>query len=439
VAATATFIVDLFEQHLDELGFLHGQWRRALQDPDYPLKALGDLEERIRAHLQGVQVPGDKAWPRLLEALDGDDADLVFAAAFALLHCGQPELTGKVLGAFAIVEEEPFAAIAAALSHAPVSPEALEQIRSMLSARPAAHAVAAAEVLAFHDALQLTGDQLRWFVEDEDAAVRRDGWRLAALLGAALPPQAYAAALRDDDQTVADAALHAGAWAGAPGVLSALRHLLDRPATPEQLGALHLLAVVGGPEDLPRLERALDTAELGPLRMHLAASAGSPALVSQLLAAMDDPDPATAAAAGTTFTRLTNLDVESGRREPVAPPGDSPPDEFDAEFQDEVMLPDAAKARCEWERLQPQLGLLPSICRGVDAAEILQPGYATTLDMLSRHELHLRARFTGSWKGTLLVLERFPQVAAAAAPAAPERLGRGAPAPLMQRNRRTAL
>jgi uncharacterized protein (TIGR02270 family) len=182
VAATATFIVDLFEQHLDELGFLQGQWRSALQDPDYTLKSVGDLEERIRAHLQGVQAPGEQAWPRLLEALDGDDPALVFAAACALLHCGRAELTEKVLGAFADAQEERFTAIAAALSHAPVSAEALEQVRSMLSALPPVRAVAAAEVLAFHDALQLTGDQLRWFVEDEDAAVRRGGWRLAALL-----------------------------------------------------------------------------------------------------------------------------------------------------------------------------------------------------------------------------------------------------------------
>ena len=36
------------EEHLEELGFLWGQWRAALTDADYTLPRVGELEERVR-------------------------------------------------------------------------------------------------------------------------------------------------------------------------------------------------------------------------------------------------------------------------------------------------------------------------------------------------------------------------------------------------------
>src|SRR5687768_1642548 len=151
MAVRATYIADLLDTHLEELGFLWGQWRAALRDPDYTLVAVAQLEERIRAHLQGVQVPGEQAVPRLVELLGGDDAELAFAAAYTLLHRNEPERTEAVLAAFAAAEEdEVFQALASALAYAPLRRAVLERLRAQLSARPALRAAAAAEVLAFH-------------------------------------------------------------------------------------------------------------------------------------------------------------------------------------------------------------------------------------------------------------------------------------------------
>jgi uncharacterized protein (TIGR02270 family) len=407
--ARATYIADLLDTNLEELGFLWGRWRAALRDPDYTVIAVAQLEERIRAHLQGVQVPGDLALPRLVELLGDDDADLAFAAAYVLLHRDEPELAEQVLGAFEAAEdEEVFRALASALAYAPLRRAVLERLRALLSARPALRATAAAEVLAFHGALNLTGEQLRWFLEHDDPTARLAGWRLAALLGLQLAPHAYAQALRDDEPAVAAAALEAGAWCGVQGVLPVLRRLAEAPS-PARMGALRLLAVLGTGEDAPRVYALACAAELGPERFRLAGAYGDPRFVPMVLQALADSDPATAAAAGAAFLRLTGVDVASGNRAALAPADGAEPDAFEAEFLEEVTLPDPARAHREWEALRPRLEHVPRLCRGMDVARAQDAGSAERLDMESRHDLLLRQRFHEGWKGTLLNLEAFPQ------------------------------
>lgn len=409
MAARATYIADLLNTHLEELGFLWGRWRAALRDPDYTFVAVAQLEERIRAHLQGVQVPGEQALPRLVELLGGDDAELAFAAAYTLLHRNEPERTQQVLDAFTAAEDdEVFQSLASALAYAPLRRAVLERLRALLSARPALRAAAAAEVLAFHGALDLTGEQLRWFLEDDDAATRLAGWRLAALLGAQVPPESYGRALREEEPAVAAAALEAGAWCGTQAVLPALRRLAEAPS-PERMDALRLLAVLGTAEDAERLYALAKSAELGPARFRLAGAFGDPRFVPMILRSLSDPDPATAAAAGAAFLRLTGVDVSSGRRAALPPADGTEPDEFEAEFLEQATLPDPARAHAEWQKLRPALEPVARLYRGMDAARAQDAESAERLDMESRRDLLLRRRFHEGWKGTLLNLEAFPQ------------------------------
>jgi uncharacterized protein (TIGR02270 family) len=407
-APRATYIADIFEQHLDELAFLWERWRGALRDPRYTLAAVGALEERIRARLHGAGVPGARAWPRLAELLHGPDADLAFSAACVLLRRGDPVQTSAVLDAFAAADDPRFSALAAALAHAPLPPAALDRVRALLSARPARRAAAAAEVLAFHDALGLSSDPLRYFLEDEDAAVRRAGWRLAALSGVQPSPASFAGAMRDAVPSVTQAGLEAGAWCRVPGVLPALRRLAEAPS-PGRMDVLCLLAVLGAPSDAPCIRALAAMEDLGPARFRLAAASGDPALMELILAGMESPDAATAAAAGAAFTRLTGAEAGSGVRATLAPADGHRPDGFDAEFLEAVMLPDASAARREWEALRPTLAHLPRICRGMDASLALG---GDALDMESRRDLLLRRRFHEGWGGTARTLEVFPQAVA---------------------------
>lgn len=407
-AAAPGFLAALWEHHLDELGFLFGQWRGALADSDHTIGSVGELEERIRAHLEGVRVPGEQAIQLLVEALEGDDPDLAFAAAYALASGGDEAAAERVVGAFETAEPEAIQPLALALAYSPLPQPLLGRIRKQLGGAVTDRALAAAEVLAFHRALELSGAELRYFLEHEDPALRVRAWRLAGLVGAAVPAKAYAAALKDEDPAVGYAALEAGAWCGEAGVLPALRQIAEEP-TPERLPALRLLAALGAPGDVPIMERIAGSAALGPERFRVLAAYGHPRLVEPLIAALGDENPKTAAAAGMAFERLTGIDVASNETATERPPEGAEPDEFEAEFLEEVAVPDPELARQAWRRLEPALRGAQRLCRGVDLAGRIDPGALQTLDMESRRDLYLRARLSGAWKGTAVQLEVFPQ------------------------------
>ena len=406
-APPAPFLRSLWDHHLDELGFLFGQWRQALTDRDHTLESVGELEERILAHLDGVRVPGDAALPLLREALAGDDVDLAFAAAFALAGWDAAGAEAVVL-AFEGAEAESLASLTLALAHARIPAAVVPRLRALLGGESAERAIAAAEALAFQGGLELTGPELRYFLEHEDAGVRARAWRLAGLVGAAVPPQAYAAALKDEEPAVRQAALEAGAWCGETGVLRALRHLAESP-TPDVAPALRLLAALGGPAELALVDRIGAAAELGPERFDVVATFGSPALIERLMIALEDPDPKTAAAAGAAFERMTGVDVASNETATARPPEGAEVDEFDAEFLEEVVLPDPRVAREAWSRLGASWSAAGRLCRGVDVSGSPEGPILPGLDMASRRDLYLRARLSGTWTGTAVQLEVFPQ------------------------------
>ena len=148
--------------------------------------------------------------------------------------------------------------------------------------------------------------------------------------------------------------------------------------------------------------------DLGPDRFGLVGSFGHPALIEFLLTEMDGADPAAAAAAGAAFAKMTGHNVDSGRKATV-PPAEAGDDEFEAEFLDEVAVPDPKGAREKWEGLKPRLGQIVRLCGGEDASRGLSAeGYAT-VDMESRWEICLRAKFNGSWAGSSMNLQVFPQ------------------------------
>ena len=78
------------------------------------------------------------------------------------------------------------------------------------------------------------------------------------------------------------------------------------------------------------------------------------------------------------------------------------------EFLDEVKLPSPALAQRHWDKVKGHLAQASRICRGVDVGGRLDPEGFALLDMESRWEACLRARFYGVWSGSPVRLERFP-------------------------------
>jgi len=406
-AGSLTFIPDVLEEHLEELAFLWGRRRSALRDPDYRIREFSDLEERITAHLKGILAVGDMALPLLEETLaEGDGLDL-FAAAYSLLHFGSDTPRARVLDAFSSAGGERLDYLREALCFAPLA-GIQHRIEELFRSGGTVMAAAAAQVLAFHSALRAnTGDIVR-FLHDEEPTVRIQGWRLAGFLGVRADPKTYAAAVRETDPGLRSAALESGAWCGEPGVLAVARRLAESPST-DSLDGLYMLAVLGAPEDYRLMQAVASCAELGPDRFRLVGAYGHPGLMPLLLEALASDDAATASTAGAAFTKMTSLDVESGDRASLTPADGSEPDEFEAEFLDEVMLPDPEKARFYWEALEPKVGHAPRLCRGYDVSRGLDRVAFAALDMQSRWEVCMRARYNGAWDGSPLSLEVFPQ------------------------------
>src|SRR3989449_11130807 len=250
----ATYIPDILEEHIEELAVLWGQRQIAVHDPDYTIRELAHLEDRIAAHLDGVLAVGEVALPLLEETLSDDDPLMVFAAAYALLHTKNPTATARVRDSFGHAQGPVLAALQEALAQAPLNP-GVAPFRELFHGGPAPVGAAAGTILAFHSVLEPTIPQIERLLRHEDAVVRQSGWRLVGYLGVPLDAKTYAAAMRDDDPVVRRAALYAGAWCAQPGVMAVCRKLAAQPA-PDNFDPLELLAILCGPGD-PHVVAAL--------------------------------------------------------------------------------------------------------------------------------------------------------------------------------------
>ncbi len=130
------------------------------------------------------------------------------------------------------------------------------------------------------------------------------------------PPQVEAVSLhlglRDPDPRVRREALLAAVWTRQSWLLAHCRRLANAPApenwATENWDAVHMLAVLGTPAELSCIEAIARAASLGPRRFQAAGAFGHPALVPMLLQAMTSDDPATAAAAGAAFHKMTGCE-----------------------------------------------------------------------------------------------------------------------------------
>jgi uncharacterized protein (TIGR02270 family) len=400
-SSTATFTLEILEELLQELAFLWRQRENALHDSDYTLRELYDLESRISEHLDGILEVGGVALPLLEETLTGDDPSVVFASAYALLHTKNETATRRVRDSFEQAQGDVLAALRDALAQAPLNP-GVAPYRELFHGGPAPLGAAAGTILAFHSALEPTVPQIQRLLQDEDARVRTNGWRLVSYLGVPLDAKTYASAMRDEDPAVRVAALYAGAWSGQQGVLAVCRRLAGQP-TAEDMNSLELLAILGTWEDLPLVAALATMTALGPARLHLVGTYGHPALMELVFANLAVPDPAVAAAAGAAFTKMTGQNIDSDKKATLPPENSSEPGE------EEVTLPDPDVAQRHWKLVKPVLGQAHRLRRGFDVDGALTAEVFGALDMESRWEILLRARFQGKWSGSPLKLETFPQ------------------------------
>ena len=84
------------DQHAEEAAFLWTQRGEAVVSPQYKLRHLARLDERVEAHLDGLRVAGSAGWNTALAQVEGGPGE-VFAASSIAFETGNPEQVNKVI------------------------------------------------------------------------------------------------------------------------------------------------------------------------------------------------------------------------------------------------------------------------------------------------------------------------------------------------------
>ncbi|WP_395700740.1 HEAT repeat domain-containing protein [Aquabacterium sp.] len=382
------YIPELLEVHAADLAFLWDQRRSAMASRRHTLREFGELNERIEAHLQGLLIaPPDALLGLLRPQLAADDRGEAFAAAFALLRANQPMLTALVLDAFERARGPTLDGLCDALSAAPFG-SFIGELQSVFDRAEPRSAVAAAAVLANHRLLTSQSARLPELLLHDDPQVCERAWRAATVTDARDPAPAhtrpYQHALNHPSPRVRHAAWAAAAWTGQAQALPLLRHLAERG----DAVALHWLAVLGGPDDVPRVQQAALALEDAPARCRLLARFGHPSGLNALVRWMASDDAARAAAAGEAFERITGIEVHGERRPlPVAEDADA----FEREMAPLVWLPDADKARALIDRHGEAWAAGGRWCRGRRFDLEPSPALLADADLELRWDIGARA------------------------------------------------
>ena len=323
-------MLDILEEHFEELDFLWEQREGVVFAPDWTLKELAELEERTEAHLDGLCVGQGHSVDIARTALTGEERGATTAAAFVFLALDRPFLDTEVLDAFKKGPPEARAGIRIALRHSPID-RLVEPLRALVKTGEPAVRAAAADVLAFHRKPAPPG-----FVDllgAPDLADRKLAYIAAGRFGGPWSVDFLDTAFRKGDADLKHAAFETSARVGLPGLASLLRRYATQEPTPIP-EALVFLGVLGDPQDQSLLEFALRRPPLARAALDGLGALGRAAAVPNLLKAMTGPT--LAPDAGRAFVRLTGATgIEADQ--PLPPPPDLPEEEH--ELWDPVVPP----------------------------------------------------------------------------------------------------
>jgi uncharacterized protein (TIGR02270 family) len=324
---------DVVLQHGEEAAFLWQLRDAATTAPNYTAKELGELDERVEAHLEGLRVAGDRGWGFCCELLEREGAGEVFAAAVLAFESRNPERIEKVLAA-GCTDPELSRGLISALGWLP--PEATGDCLSDLlgSDEPAIRRVG----IGGHAVQRRDpGAALADAIADADVHLRDRALKAAGELGRADLARTIEESISDEDEVCAFRA----AWAAA--------RLGQR--TPRVLDKLNSVALGAGPHAERALEMRLrclplkqaiawrDELRHDPSHRRLAAIAtgivGDPRLLDELITMMEDEE--LARVSGEAFAMITGVDLSYEDLDGDAPEGfDAGPTEDESDSSIEL-------------------------------------------------------------------------------------------------------
>lgn len=323
---------DILEEHADEAGFLFRQRGRAFRSRLVDVAGLESLDERLRAHLDGLAVAGAEGWKVVAAGLADDDPAQVFVAAATALVAGG---------------EDGRAEVEAALG----APSSIEGLRWSLRLAGAAdlppwlerwtgHPAALGRALAC-DALAFRGMAPPW--ENLAALLREESPAVLRLaLGAVCRARTRELAprvlelLADADPGVRASALWAATALGRAEAIGEAGRRCDGEGADAE-AAVQCLGLAGDEPSLDSLRRALGgpQARLATLAL---GRLGYPAAIEPLLeAAGKEP---LARAAGLALCWILGLDLRAQKLELAPEQRPRPADELALDPDEDLPWPD---------------------------------------------------------------------------------------------------
>ncbi len=302
---------DVWEEHLDEAGFQWAQWERALRSPDFNLEETAAREERLLAHLEGLEEVG--ALDAVVRpALDSEADERGFAALYALLSLGHVE---EGLNRFHEAPPEVRSALRRALElseAARLGPVLAERLMRADAPSPAD----ALEVLTARQEAPV--ELLVRYSTHPDPRTR-----LAALRGMLPLPEHgvrehLPSLFASHDENIREAAMEVGLAAGMRIAWRACQDAVRARAEPAR-EAMVLLALGGDETDTMVLVDALSTEGLRAQALWALGFSGRVPAMEACLEYLEVP--AVARLAAEAFSAMTGLRIEGGH---ALPEGEQP-------------------------------------------------------------------------------------------------------------------
>ena len=374
-------IPSILTQHAEEAAFLWILRDAAVRAPHYRLDDLVRLDGRVAAHVDGLRVAGDDAWPMLEDGLGTGEAGEAFAAGvIAFEGCD----AGHVEAVFAAAGDSPEAARGLASALGWVEWErAWTCIERMLAAPESALRRVGLAGCALHRADP--GAPLEAALADVDPALRARALAAVGELGRADLVGALKSALTDADDACRFEAARAAALLGDADAPDALATFAD-PASPWHQPTVTLAArAMAAPRAMEWLRGLADDPAQARAVIAGAGAVGDPAYMPWLIEQMASPG--LARAAGESFAMITGVDIayedlDGDEPEGVeAGPSDAPEDDDVALDDDEDLAWPAPEAIAEW--WQANAARFPAGTRHLAGApvspaqcgEVLRTGY----------------------------------------------------------------
>jgi len=347
---------EVVAQHAEDAAFLWLLRDSAAKAPNYKLKDLADLDERVEANIDGLRVAGDTGWDFSKQLMDKDEPGSIFSTAVLALEGedtvkiqmvyekveSNPEFSDELIAAFGWVE----ARFLQGKVHGLLVSSSLFWRRLGISAC-VTHRVN-------------PKNYLKMVLDDKDLLLRARALRAVGELGL----KEYAAKLKEAVRSDDD---HCCFWASWSGLLigefgSALPILRKIAESDSSFNSKALVIAV----------RAMDTKDAyswlkefakKPDRIRDAiegtAAVGDPVFMPWLVKQMEVPE--FACVAGEAFASITGVDIEyedlDGERseEVDMGPNDNPEDENVKMDQDEDLpLPDPILIQQWWDNHKQQ-------------------------------------------------------------------------------------